>query len=74
MAKELYEDANEKELEEMEEIEDVQVGEHAFTIAESGCPTCSRKMKKFVEEKSLFDGFLTFHINKFRFDGCKKKT
>lgn len=47
--------------------------EKAFRIDKAVCPDCGIKMQKIIENKSLFDGSLTFHIIKLRCEKCKKE-
>jgi len=70
--KEPYEGMSDKELEAMETLE-VEVTEKSFTVTNGECPTCNETMEKIIENKSLFDGSLTFHLIKFRCTNCKKE-
>ena len=72
MAKELFEDLREKELEAMEKVK-VEIDEDSFKVTTGVCPSCNVKMEKIIENKNLFDGAITFHIIKFRCAKCGKK-
>ncbi len=61
-----------EELEQLEEV-NVEVDEESFKVAKAECPACDKKMNKKIENKSLFNGVLTFHIIKFRCAECKKE-
>ncbi len=45
----------------------------AFRVDKAVCPNCGIKMQKIIENKSLFDGSLTFHIIKLRCEKCRKE-
>jgi len=47
--------------------------EKAFRVDRAICPNCGIKMQKIIENKSLFDGSLTFHIIKLKCEKCKKE-
>ncbi len=47
--------------------------EKAFRVDKATCPDCGIKMQKIIENKSLFDGSLTFHIIKLKCEKCKKE-
>ncbi|MBI4170742.1 MAG: hypothetical protein HY514_03540 [Candidatus Aenigmarchaeota archaeon] len=47
--------------------------EKSFRVDKAVCPACGIKMQKIIENKSLFDGSLTFHIIKFKCEKCKKE-
>ena len=61
-----------EELEKMEEVK-LEIDEEAFKVDKGNCPNCQKKMDKFIENKNLFDGSMTFHIIKFKCGGCKKE-
>ena len=48
-------------------------GKDAFKVDNATCPGCGIKMEKVIENKSLFDGSVTFHIIKLRCEKCKKE-
>lgn len=72
MTKELYSNLKEKELEKMEEVR-AEIDEDSFRVTTGICPACNLKMEKIIENKNLFDGAVTFHIIKFRCNGCGKE-
>ena len=47
--------------------------EKAFRVDKAICPNCGTKMQKIIENKSIFDGSLTFHIIKLKCESCKKE-
>lgn len=49
----------------MEEVE-FKVDKTSFEVEEGICPACGKEMTKVIENKSLFDGALSFHLIKFR--------
>jgi len=62
-------------LEELEKLKKIktQVDNSFFKVTEGICPKCNEKMIKVIENDSLFDGALTFHIIKLRCNKCKKE-
>lgn len=56
----------------LKEVE-MNISRDAFSVDSSLCPTCGIKMEKIIDNKSLFDGAVTFHIIKFRCEKCKKE-
>lgn len=70
---ELYEDLTEKELSKFELVKDLVIDENSFKVAEGICPECNEKMDKIIENKSLFNGTVTFHIIKYRCGRCNKE-
>ena len=66
------EDLSLEELEKLEEVK-IKVDKDSFKVTEGICPKCDSKMIKVIENNSLFDGALTFHIIKFRCGKCKKE-
>ena len=66
------EDLSLEELEKLKEVK-IKVDKDSFKVTEGICPKCNNKMVKVIENNSLFDGALTFHIIKFRCDKCKKE-
>lgn len=61
-----------EELRNFEEI-DLEINKDALIVNEGVCPKCKEKMIKYIDNKSLFDGTLTFHIIKFKCQKCKKE-
>ena len=51
----------------------MKVGEKAFRVDRAICPQCGLKMHKIIENKSLFDGALTFHIIKLKCEKCERE-
>ncbi len=72
MAKELYKNLKEKELEKLEEVR-AEITEDSFKVINGICPNCNAKMEKIIENKNLLDGAVTFHIIKFKCAKCKKE-
>lgn len=70
---ELYEDLKEEELNKFEEVKDYVIDRTSFKLSEGICPECSQKMTKIIENKSLFDGTLTFHIIKYKCIKCNRE-
>ena len=52
---------------------DVDINTNAFKVDNATCPNCGIKMEKIIENKSLFDGSVTFHIIKLKCEKCKKE-
>lgn len=50
----------------------LEVEESAFYSSEGACRTCKVKLKEIVENKSLFDGAVTFCITKLKCQKCGK--
>ena len=73
MTEDLYKELSERELEKLEEVKTFKIDNESFKVVEGFCPVCNKKMNKLIENKSLFDGTLTFHIIKFRCDKCDKE-
>ena len=72
MTKELYKNLKYKDLEKLEEVK-AEINEESFKVVEGICPNCNLKMEKFIENKNLLDGAITFHIIKFRCEKCNKE-
>ena len=70
---ELYKNLTEKELSKLEVVKDLIIDENSFKIAEGICPECSKKMDKVIENKSLFNGAVTFHIIKYKCGKCSNE-
>lgn len=56
----------------MKEVK-MEIGEKAFKAGKAVCSCCDLKMRKVIENKSLFDGSLTFHIIKLRCEKCNRE-
>jgi len=59
-------------MEKLEEVE-IEVSKDAASVNEGICPSCNERMVKYIDNKNLFDGALTFHIIKFKCLKCKKE-
>ena len=44
-----------------------------FEIHKGICPKCNKNMVKYIDNKSLFEGAMTFHIIKFKCLNCSKE-
>lgn len=68
-------DENKMSIEELENLEEtaLEINEDALTVNEGICHKCKLKMTKYIDNKSLFDGTLTFHIIKFKCPKCSKE-
>lgn len=62
-------------LEELEDLEEVRfdINKNKLNINKGICPRCNKKMVKYIDNKSLFEGTLTFHIIKFHCEKCNKE-
>lgn len=60
------------EFEGLEEVK-LDINKDTLNINKGICPKCDKKMEKYIDNKSLFDGTLTFHIIKFKCLKCKKE-
>ncbi len=62
-------------LEELENLEEekIEITPESFKVDKGICPSCNIKMAKFVENRDLFDGTITFHIIKFKCEKCGKE-
>ncbi|MBI2543221.1 MAG: hypothetical protein HYW24_03485 [Candidatus Aenigmarchaeota archaeon] len=56
----------------LEEVE-MKLTESAFRVDRAVCPHCNLKMHKTIENKSLFEGALTFHIIKLKCEKCSRE-
>jgi|SRR3989344_7937934 len=63
------EDMTINELEKLEEV-DTSVEEDAFEVNEGICKECNEKLIKVVENRSILDGTITFHIIKLKCPKC----
>jgi len=52
---------------------EVKFDKRSFRVDRAICPNCGLKMQKVIENKSLFDGSLTFHIIKLKCEKCKRE-
>lgn len=62
-------------IEEMENLEEdkLEINKDILIVNEGICPKCKEKMTKYIDNKSLFEGTLTFHIIKLKCLKCKKE-
>lgn len=62
-------------IEDLEKLEEVklEIGNDAISANEGICPKCNERMTKYVDNKNLFEGALTFHIIKFKCLKCRKE-
>ena len=61
-----------RELENLEEVK-IEINKDKLNINEGICPKCNEKMTKYIDNKNLFEGALTFHIIKFKCLKCNKE-
>ena len=61
-----------EELEELKE-EKLEIGEDAFEVNEGICKDCNEKLIKIVENRSILDGTITFHIIKLKCPKCRRE-
>lgn len=66
------ENATIEELENLEE-ESLEIDRDAFEVNEGICKECGEKLVKVVENKSILDGAITFHIIKLKCLKCGKE-
>ncbi len=66
------EDLSFEELKQMEE-ERITVDSSAHEVNDGLCNECGGKLIKIVENRSLLDGAITFHIIKLRCEQCGKE-
>ena len=66
---------NKMSIDDMEKLEevDIEVSKDATSVNEGVCPSCNKRMLKYIDNKNLFDGTLTLHIIKFKCLKCKKE-
>ena len=69
------EEAEDMTLEELEKLEeaDIEIDEDASEVNEGVCQECNGKLIKVVENRSILDGAITFHIIKLRCSQCRKE-
>ncbi len=62
-------------LEEIEKLEEakLEIEEDAFEVNEGICKDCNEKLIKVVENRSILDGTITFHIIKLKCQKCGKE-
>lgn len=61
-----------KELEKFEE-EKLEIDESSFEVNEGICKDCNGKLIKIVENRSILDGTITFHIIKLKCMKCGRE-
>lgn len=61
-----------EELENLEEA-DIEITNSASQVNEGICEECNEKIIKVVENKSMLDGSITFHIIKLKCPNCGKE-
>ena len=61
-----------EELENLEEIK-LEINKDSLNINKGICPKCNKNMIKYIDNKSLFEGAMTFHIIKFKCLNCNKE-
>ena len=66
------EDMTIDELEKLETIE-TEIDGNAFEVNEGICKDCGGKLIKIVENRSILDGAISFHIIKLRCPNCGKE-
>jgi len=66
------EDTSIKELKKLEE-ENLEIDEDAFEVNEGICKDCNEKLIKIVENRSILDGAITFHVIKLKCMKCGKQ-
>lgn len=68
-------DESKMSLEELESLEEttLETNKEDFDVNEGICPKCNEKMKKYIDNKDLFEGTLTFHIIKFKCLKCNSE-
>ncbi len=60
------------ELEKLKEVK-IRIDKTAFEVNEGICKKCREKLAKIVENKSILDGSMTFHIIKLKCLKCRKE-
>ena len=53
--------------------ENLEIDEGAFEVNEGFCEDCNEKLIKIVENRSILDGTITFHIIKLKCMKCGKE-
>lgn len=61
-----------EELEKLKEAE-IEIDSTAFEVNEGRCKACSGRLIKIVENRSVLDGAITFHIIKLKCLTCGKE-
>ena len=61
-----------KELEKLKEIK-IEVDKTAFDVNNGICNKCKERLVKIVENRSVLDGSMTFHIIKLKCVNCRKE-
>lgn len=67
-----YEDTPAEELENLEEVK-IESDKDAFEVNEGFCKECNERLVKIVENRSILDGAITFHIIKLKCPKCGKE-
>lgn len=62
---------SEEELKQLPE-ESITIENHAFTVKGGICKDCSIKLMKVIENRSVLEGAVTFHITKLKCPTCGK--
>ncbi len=66
------EDVTIDELEKLEAVE-TEIDGNVFEVNEGICKDCGEKLIKIVENRSILDGAISFHIIKLRCPNCGKE-
>ena len=68
-------DENRMSIEELEKLNEfsLEINKNTININKGICPKCNKNMVKYIDNKSLFDGAMTFHIIKFKCLNCNKE-
>ncbi len=66
------EDASLEEIEKFKEVE-LEIDKDAFEVNEGTCQDCNEKLIKMVENRSILNGTISFHIIKLRCPKCGKE-
>ncbi len=69
------EEAEDMTIEELNKLEEVEldINEDTSEVNDGVCQECNGKLIKVVENRSILDGTITFHIIKLRCSQCKKE-
>ena len=60
------------ELEKLKEFS-LEINKNTININKGICPKCNKNMVKYIDNKSIFDRAMTFHIIKFKCLNCNKE-
>ena len=68
-------DENRMSIEELKKLKEfnLEINKNTININKGICPKCSKNMIKYIDNKSLFEGAMTFHIIKFKCLNCNKE-